>query len=249
MTDRWELYPRRIGDTVASIRFDAGIGQEIIRLTFPNLLKVQLDLKVRCDNGLSADEEFEALRALEDALSALIGDLGGIYVGRITREGRRQFYCYLDAEQGRINLALQRLQHDTGYDLIYAYVADPDMDGYWCELCPNNDERQLMADLTVIQRLRENGDDLQSPRRVDHWAYFERRESASAFSEWLRREGYAVVAERDPDSEIRQYAVAFCHVCPPTVHEIGSHTVVLSRKARELGGEYDGWATSIERRG
>jgi len=30
--------------------------------------------------------------------------------------------------------------------------------------------------------------------------------------------------------------------------DIMGHTIAINRKARELGGNYDGWETSVERR-
>jgi len=51
------------------------------------------------DDGLSRDEEFEALCRYEDDLAALMNERGvGCYVGRITTGGRREFYFYIHAE-------------------------------------------------------------------------------------------------------------------------------------------------------
>ena len=70
-----------------------------------DLIWVWVYMKAPRPDGLSSNEEFETLNAIEDALTKrLQEDCDACIAGRITGDGRREFYYY-----GRRPLNLERL--------------------------------------------------------------------------------------------------------------------------------------------
>lgn len=252
MSEKWDFYPCQVGDHRASIFFDEGIAQEIDRLALPNALKVALAIKDP-QHGLPSNQEADRLFAIEDSIKATIETSGGVYLGRITMAGVRFFLALMPEEDDGISARLSDIAAADGYEIDCTVEADPDKDIYWQDLWPTPDDRQVMEDLKVLGTLQKHGDLHALERPVNHWSYFHDRGSADAYAQWLADNGYADVTVEDlreePESSPveRPMCVRCIHHGSMHLDDITGHTVALLRKTRDLGGEYDGWETSIMR--
>ena len=101
------------------------------------------------------------------------------------------------------------------------------------------------GDLRVLDVLKEKGDINSVSRQVAHWAYFPERESAQQFADWARESAYEVNAIAATDDN--KTVVRFAREGTMELEDITHHTIAINRKVRELGGDYDGWETTIER--
>jgi len=102
---------------------------------------------------------------------------------------------------------------------------------------------QVISDLEVLKVLWKEGDKGTASRQIDHWAYFPSSAAAQQFSQWVQARGYRLDQVDTTDDE--KFCVRFFHVGTCELAEISSHTLALRRSASELGGEYDGWETSV----
>jgi hypothetical protein len=109
-----------------------------------------------------------------------------------------------------------------------------------------DDDRRKSTDKLVIDQLALRGDDCTRQRRVDHWAYFATEDGVLAFREWAEEEAFRVQSVHCTGSRPLPWCIQLHHSCRPRSREISAVTIALSRKARELGGEYDGWETTVE---
>ena len=110
-----------------------------------------------------------------------------------------------------------------------------------------NEQTIIDADRKTIAALTKAGDSLRVAREVQHWAYFSSRVGAAMFAEWLAGEGldHIHVAEDDSQDDV-VWRVTCTHQIRPTLEAVTAHTVPAAREAERLGGEYDGWETSVE---
>ena len=246
MSDHWLYFPCRVGDDLAFIFYDHGVREAIDGWEAANLLRVRIGLRAPHENGLPAKGEFEALTALEDALQAALVENGGAYVGRITSAGEREFLAYVEEGEAAWAERLVDVIAEHGYAPTLSVEPDPARCGYWDELFPSDHDWQVIQDLQVIDQLLESGDDPSLARRIDHWATFPRREEAASFRAWAEGEGYHVEGILDPDETDACYAVRLYHVGAPRIEDVSQVTIRLSDAARERGGEYDGWETTVE---
>lgn len=246
MTDHWIYFPCRIGDDLAFIFYDHGLRELLEDLEGSRLLRVKIALEAPHENGLPTQEEFPALSAWEDAFQEVVADAEGAYVGRVTVAGSREFLAYVDGDAAAWEKRLAPLEADHGYAAAIGVEDDPDHRGYWDDLFPSDHDWQVIQDLKVIDALAERGDDLTLARRIDHWATFDAREKAVAFQAWAEAEGFEVEGILEPDATNDAWAVRLHHVGNPRVDEVSPITIRLADAAREQGGEYDGWETSVE---
>jgi hypothetical protein len=124
-----------------------------------------------------------------------------------------------------------------------AYEPDAEKAGYWKELFPSPDDWQLIMDMRVLESLEEHGDDHSQARTIDHVALIPAGVAQKQFTAWLKERGYDLQSVEPTEESIIRFE--FTHEGTVELTEISSHSIALRRKAEELGGDYDGWGTSV----
>jgi hypothetical protein len=102
------------------------------------------------------------------------------------------------------------------------------------------------VDQRVLDQLREAGSDLSKPHDLEFFLYFPNQEAAGIAAERIRTSGaggFAAEVKRAPQGE-----AWLCYVTRKMVPE-GTKIALIGERfsalAQELGGEYDGWETSL----
>ena len=244
MDDTWHTFPTSMGDDQAWITYNHTFATGANTDNRNQLLGIQTDIQHPTVGGMPTNEEFAALNLLDDRLVEGINQLGGIYVGRITVAGKRYFYYYLDSPKDSVNKLIDKIADNTNYPIRYFYEEDPPKNNYWKDLYPSEDDWQVVKDLEVLDLLSKNGDIADKTREVSHWAYFPTAEAAQSFVDWLRANQYAIKEQTKTDDK---FVVHYTHRGTMQLHDITHHSIVSARKTRELGGDYDGWETSVEK--
>jgi hypothetical protein len=247
MSDLWEVYQCQIGEYPAFISYDDGIRHSIAAVAPPVLIRVRVKFLAASDAGLPAGEEFASLSALEERLEEEVSRWRGLYVGRVTVAGSRYFHVFADAPAHEISASLRRVSEGTGYEIGYVQVADPEFSGYWRDLYPSEEERQVIENSKVLESLKRLGDDHSIPRRIDHWCYFDTPAARSEFESWALATGFQRAGHTEPTEANGQYGLRVHAVARPETEEITEVTLSLLRRAKEFGGDYDGWETKVER--
>jgi hypothetical protein len=101
MNDNWKPYLCRVNDKPASILVNLGLRDSVPIPTKPWLLWAWVYFRTPRPDGLSDRKEAPTLYKIEDALSLCVSRAcGAILSGRITTEGRREFYFYGETKNG-----------------------------------------------------------------------------------------------------------------------------------------------------
>jgi uncharacterized protein (TIGR01619 family) len=246
MSKGWLFFPCNMEDKTAFVFFDHGISDTLDDVAGDLLLSVKVTFKAPREDGLPTNDEFDALKALEDDLSDLAEQHDALYVGRVSVDGKRHFQLFTDEPETVWAPRVAALGERHGYPLRMTLREDKEHAGYWDELYPTADDWQVIADMSVLDALEEQGDDGSQVRLVEHWSYFPTEAEAGRFSSWLKDNGYAIDAnkpgdEDDPEEDNGQICVRFSHETALGLDDITSHTIELRRQAEAFGGEYDGW--------
>ncbi len=251
MSEHWEVFPCQIGDHHAFVAYDHGLSDSIDGLAPTSLLKIKATLSAPNDQGMPQKAELEKLTTLEDILETQVREHAGVPVGRVTVAGLRIFYYYVDIDDNAAKDMVDALAAQTGYELRFTLKDDAGREGYWQDLYPSEEERQVAADMRTVDELRLRGDDLAVERKVEHWAYFAEEADMLRFVEWLKGMGFDVdsasaVNPADTVDSAHSYRVQFSNTLAPSLANISDVTVALCTQARELNGDYDGWETSVQ---
>ena len=246
MEDIWQLFPVTMGDHQAWISYNHSYAAIAEKDDRSDHIRIRIDLKNPTDEGMPTDEEFPHLVELDQKLEVAFKNAGGIYVGRITVDGYRFFYFYLSADEDKACGVAKEIIGSRGYEFDCLYKNDPHKQSYWNELYPTDDDFQVIKDLAVLERLAKNGDDHSIERTINHWAYFSDADQCAQFTDWATQQKYSVqLSGIDEDSKF--FLVQYDHTGTVLLRDIIHHTISANRMAREIGGRYDGWGTSLQK--
>lgn len=241
MSDNWDFYFCHVDDRPASIFVDIGIGDAPPRSEYPLRQHLVVQLRAPRDDGLSSQDEFDALAAIEDRLHEACARHDVRYVGRCTSDGRRDFFFYARAGNEGTDWLAEAMAGAPGYRYRADVEADPGWGAYFEFLYPDEEGFNFITNRQVLDALARNGDALDQPRPIDHWAYFPHPEQRAGFIERMQALGFQVRELLEPDAENGDYGVQLSREDIPAQDRIEAITLPLLRAARECGGGYDGW--------
>ena len=96
MTENWKSYFCNVNSKLASIALNLSLNEDIPIESKPWLLWVWVYLQRPRPDGLSDQSEFETISAIEDQLAKRLASIcEAVEAGRITTDGRREFYFYV----------------------------------------------------------------------------------------------------------------------------------------------------------
>ena len=245
MSKDWDFYMCEVAGKVASIFLDLGIAEEAPVARLPVLAWVKLRMNSPRADGLSSQEEFDVLKTVEDALEAHLVSRSTAYVGRITADGCRDFQFYTAVASGWTERVADVLAAFPDYQFTCGTRADSEWAAYFDILSPSDEDRERIQNRRTCDALRKQGDRLEAPRPIEHWAYFRKSKAREAFAAKAIELGYAIDELIDPEEKGEPYGVKLSAVGIPSLRDIDALTLPLFRAARECNGEYDGWETQV----
>jgi hypothetical protein len=237
--DEWEFYACIVDEQPASIFLNFRYEHE--RPAADTLYWVRIAMLDPADHGMGNASEAEALRAPEAALLAAAALEGFVYVGRLRTAGTWELAFYnapdradaIDALARRAELGDRTVEVGSKPDLDWSYYRD--------FLLPDAERRRWIQNRRLVFTLRQHGDVVSTPRRVDHWVYFETASSRQAFVDDVAREEFTLDHAIDGDNFgakiYRTDSVELDHI-----HDV---EMMLVELAETHGGDYDGWETPI----
>jgi regulator of RNase E activity RraB len=95
----------------------------------------------------------------------------------------------------------------------------------------------------AVEALQDNGDDLATPREIDHFIYFDDHDGLTRFEQ--QAEGLGFRLRHHVQTEEGRPGLQVYRIDIPSFERIDQVTLPLYRAARECGGQYDGWESQV----
>jgi uncharacterized protein (TIGR01619 family) len=245
MAEKWRPYLCRVNGKLASIFLDLELIKTAPIQSKPWLLWVWVYMQSPRPDGLSNNNEAPTLYKIEDALSACLAQgFAAIPCGRITTEGRREFYFYGERRDGLGGAVKKVLEEFEGYRCDTGDESDPLWNRYRNVLFPSNEDLQRIGNTDVLDALEKKGDVHSVPREVRHWIYFESESARTAFRDAAAEEGFIIESEHLSPSE-PFFAIVLSQTQSVQQAAIDETVINLLHLSQSFGGEYDGWETQV----
>lgn len=142
MSKDWDHYLFKLGEDLASVYLDLGIAAGAPVAEHAQSFRISVALTQPAENGMSTDEEFNDLIALEDDLVDRLHGDNAIYVGRLTTRGSRVFYFYATDAELLSRDASAAMQRHPAYRHQIGSQADPNWSTYFDFLYPSPETYQ-----------------------------------------------------------------------------------------------------------
>jgi uncharacterized protein (TIGR01619 family) len=245
MADNWKPYLCNVNGKIASIFVNLGLRESAPMASKPWLLWTWVYFLTPRPDGLSDSKEAPTLYQIEDAVNLSVSTAcRAIPCGRITTEGRREFYFYGETKDGFRHAVQAALKGFDGYKCDLGDQEDPQWNQYFDVLYPSDEDLQRIANMDLLDVLEQKGDVLTVAREVQHWMYFHSESSRDLFRDAAVAVGYRIVSESitEGDSPLG-IVVARTHSIEQA--SIDSTVIELLHLSKRFDGEYDGWETPV----
>jgi hypothetical protein len=249
LSDDWDFYFARVNDAVSSIFVDLGIRPEAPLENRPWLLWVWLPMHTPKDDGLASNDERATLQVIGEALDAAVGaTCGAQLIGRVTGNGRREFYFYA-AEPGELPGAVETVMKNfPDYHAELGSTFQPKWQQYFT-LYPSATNLERMHNRRQLEALAREGDVHELPRKVEHWFSFANEATRAACRDTLTAIEFAVEGEglSEEEGEELPFTLIVSRHDSIEAHSINGVTIELARLAGDHAGRYEGWECAVTR--
>ena len=243
--NNWKFYLCNVNNELASIFVDLGLREVVPIKTKPWLLWIWIYFESPRPDGLSSNQEAPTLYEIEDALfSSLSGACQAIPCGRITTDGRREFYYYGEKSEGFRDAVQEAMTSFKRYRFELGEQEDPRWEQYLNVLYPSPQALQRIANMDLLDVLAKRGDIHTVAREVQHWLYFRSRLSRASFRDMAFAAGYKIVSEKKSEAEA-PFVISIARTQPIDQQSIDATVIELMEMSHPFDGEYDGWETPV----
>ena len=245
MTENWRSYFCNVNDRLASIFVNLGLRSDVPILSKPWLLWVWVYFRSPRPDGLSDSKEAPEMFKIEDAVTQhLSRSCGAILAGRITTDGRREFYFYGEAHS-EFSKAVSRAMSDfEGYKFDIGEQEDSLWEQYLNVLYPSAEDREKIKNRDLLEVLEQKGDVLTAARDVEHWMYFGSEAARSSFRKAAAEAGFRIASESQVEGALR-FGISVVRTQAVEAALIDATVVELLHLTQQFQGEYDGWETPL----
>lgn len=195
---------------------------------------------------VKADEISDTLEAFTADLSnALETSLDAKFAGRVIKEGWAELYYYAPSAKRFENISTEVMNAHGGFAYERGSSKDTKWEMYLYNLYPDAYGLLSIQNRHTIQSLMDAGDDLNIPREVEHYLFFQTKTSLQRVVTQCQIHEFTIKAYVTEDESDYAYGVIFTKIEsiePQIVHET---TTMLYELALQEHGLYEGWSTVL----
>lgn len=193
-------------------------------------------------DGLN-DELDEFFETKESLIIALEHENRAVYVGnRLVGEWSEIYFYAQDSKQ--LDAITAKMLKLSNYIYESNVAKDKDWDFFHHNIFPTDLELALMQSAQIISYLEEEGDNLSTPREVEHYASFEMSSQKERFIKKAIESGFKF--KDDLSSEDFDYGVALIKEHSVTAPELEKVITELMDIIKQESGEYELWSTVLQ---
>ena len=245
----WNAYRSWIDDNPAVFRLNLALDEVAPIEGFSYCVRITIELKNPDENGFSTNERPQ-IYAIEDQILRPLQSDKDILVAVLTVQGEVTWYFYSQAPE-----ALQeRLSATWDTSMGYTYQVECSEDKQWNfflkGLYPNIYEKQTIYNREILYACQENDDQVEVPRPIEHWLYFDTEQDMLNAIEKAAALGFTVYSSEkvvpEEGKEVQE-DLGYCLILSKenTPIDIDGDTWDLIDIALDTHGNYDGWETIL----
>ncbi len=219
----------------------------------------------RCDVELDLLEEspqeerpyllwlFVKAETLTDAIEAFSRDLSetlknsldAVFAGRIMKEGWAEFYFYAPQSKKFENVTSDVMSRHGGFAYERGASRDAKWEMYTDNLYPDGYGLLGIQNRHTIAELQAAGDDLNIPREIEHYLFFQTKSSLDRAVAQLGSHDFTLKEYVNDDESDYAYGVILIKTEAVSPEIIQETTTSLYETAIQEHGYYEGWSTVL----
>jgi len=246
--EAWDTYVFPLNGRPVSVMLNMALKERATGLNRPYAVILRTKYPDVDASGFPGALDRFTLDTLENELEETIRESnGGIYAGRFTQRGLREFYFYVLDTVEVITRCARVMASYPRFSWLARTVFDRNWSNYMEVLYPSAPELEKMENMKMIATLQKKGDDLGRIRRIEHTLYFRVAGSRRSFLTDPSLQGFNVSempVERSTTDDYPFLLIIWKHD-KPELSLMNNRTRMLSVLAAKYGGRYEGWQTFV----
>jgi uncharacterized protein (TIGR01619 family) len=243
----WDTYVAEYENGPGSVTLNMDLIDQAPLSKFPFVLVTGVTFNNCGADGFPTEPEFDSLYGVSDTITDLLScSIEMVYAGTFTHECQRLNYIYVTDTIGLRSLLTQK--YKTRFKNYIPYInikEDKKWEAYLEFLYPNETIMEYMKNEKVTLNLLNNGDNLKTPRQVDHFIYFANAKDRENFIKSIRPMGFKIENKETFQEMTLPFKLQISRSDKVDVSSITQVTLELSNMAKENNGKYDGWETFV----
>ena len=244
----WNFYFSKIDGEEVSIVTDFNLSIVAPVKEFPICVTIKIEFNKTLDDKLHT-HTVNIYNSIEDEIDDRFSkSCNFIKAGAVTYSDKKYYVYYFAEESGIIDI-LDSIFEKYDKDYEVAIDKEPNWDRFFDTLEPDCYEREEVYNRKLIDYLKFQNDNGQTPREVNFWLYFSNEEGRTSFIKSLDslnsgNDDFKVKYTLETDEEL-PYGVVISRFMKLRQNEIDEISHLLITIAVENGGEFDGWESEL----
>ena len=245
----WNFYFSKIEGEEVSIITDFNLSIIAPVKEFPICVTIKIQFNKMLDDELETHNN-NIYNSIEDEIDDRFSkSFNYIKAGAVTYADRK-YYVYYFAEESGIVEVLDSIFEKYSKEYEIAIENDNEWNRFFDTLEPDCYEREEVYNRKLIDYLKFQNDNGQTPREVNFWLYFETEDGRAKFIKNIEalncgKEDFKVKYTLESDYEL-PYVVVVSRFMKLRQNEIDEISHLLITIAAENGGEFDGWESELK---
>ena len=245
----WNAYRSWLDDDPAVFRLNLALDEVAPIEGFSYCVRITIELKNPDENGFSTNER-PAIYAIEDQILRPLQSDKDILVAVLTARGEVTWYFYSKAPEALQECLSATWDSSMGYTYQVECSEDKQWNFFLKGLYPNIYEKQTIYNREILYACQENDDQVEVPRPIEHWLYFDTEQDMLSAIEKAAALGFTVYSSEkvvpEEGKEVQE-DLGYCLILSKenTPVQIDGDTWDLIDIALDTHGGYDGWETIL----
>jgi uncharacterized protein (TIGR01619 family) len=244
----WDNYVISVKEYPVSIVVNLGLKEKAPMPGHPYLVILRTKYANPDASGFPGEAERLELNDVENELEKTLKDNnGGIYAGRFTQRGLREFYFYTLDTVDYLSACQVVMSSHPSLPWLAKALYDKNWTNYFEVLYPSDVELEKIQNRRMIKVLEEKGDNPTKARLIEHTLLFRTQGNRRSFLATLELEGFRVEEmpiEKTEPGEFPFKLVIARHEKPELLH-MNRLTITLGQHAKKNNGRYESWQTQV----
>jgi len=106
---------------------------------------------------------------------------------------------------------------------------------------------QIKKNISVLELLKKQGDNLKAVREINHWIYFKSFDDLADYKDIVSKKGFAIqdINKTEDPNETYPFSLIISRNDRADLESINEVTLELRRLAEQYDANYDGWETPL----
>ena len=244
----WNTYQAKQEKGVSSTNLRMDLIEKAPINGYDFLFYVKIKYRVTKESDFPIGNKLKKLYLIKDAIYDKMQSVtdDSFYIGSFMFDGSRFEYYYVkDASdiERHIDKLFKNKFRGEKYEVFVK--SDPAWDLYINFLYPNDEIKNFMSNRDTVIQLKNAGDNVISPRKIEHYATFSTTNEMNLFAEAVEKLAYTIDYKKKVKSNEFPHEVKFYRNNSVTLENTMKFTTELINLAKEMNGNYDGWETFV----